>query len=1046
MSEEILKALMQLFAIISKQDDGATEAHRLFVESFLKFQLASDKVNEYLSLYDSFLTDGKEAGAEGEEKKESKLTSVKDSVRTLGICKKINKTLSQKQKVVVMVRLLEMLKKENQFTPQRIGIIDTAANVFNISSDERKVIHHFVTNDDPYTEVMEDLLIIDANDHSLTKTEEADETQTKNKHIFATGLSGFVTIIRVKSVDLYFAKYIGTNSLTINGLNFASGLVYIFAPGSNIRLPQGTVYFSDIATRFLADASIGDLTFTAKNIVFKFPGGKIGLNDVSVCEPLGKLVAIMGASGAGKTTLLNVLCGLEKPASGDITINGISLVKEPQKLDGIIGYISQDDLLIEDLTVYENLHFNARLCFANLTDAEIKTKVENTLQSLGLYEAREVKVGSPLDKKISGGQRKRLNIALELIREPTILFVDEPTSGLSSADSENVMDILKELSVKGKLIFVVIHQPSSDIYKMFDKLILMDVGGYQAYYGNPIDAITYLKKQTNQADADSGECYACSHVNPELLFNLLEAKVVNEYGQFLPERKIKPVTWNEWFKKLVPITFIKDGSKIPTKTFQIPGIIKQWLIFIARDVKSKFANTQYLVLNTLEAPFLALLLAFVIKFTATPESSPYSFRKNENLPAYLFICVIVSLFIGLTVSAEEIYRDKKILKREKFLNLSKLSYLFSKVLILFTLSAIQSAMFVAIGNYVLELKGMFLDFWLVLFAVSCFANILGLNISITFNSAVTIYILIPLLVIPQLVFGGAMFSFDKINYKLGGGQTKTPVLADVFASRWAYEGLIVNQFTDNKFERKFYQFDKDLSAMDFRQVYWVPKMNDLINQSKQQVGRSKGIVSAEDQKTALIVFNSLKHEENYFDEKDKSLFTKLNLNRIDTNFFGTADKLVNSLKLKWMQSEEEVSAKKDALVERLTDSPEKAGVYNRVIGEYTNDFLGDLVKKAIEKEKIKVDPKTNSLIQIADPIFRLPEPEHKFDYRSHFFSPKKHFMGKYFNTYGFNLSVIWLMSVLLFITLYTEFFLALGNLFGKIGSLFKPKTKLAQHA
>jgi len=234
--------------------------------------------------------------------------------------------------------------------------------------------------------------------------------------------------------------------------------------------------------------------------------------------------------------------------------------------------------------------------------------------------------------------------------------------------------------------------------------------------------------------------------------------------------------------------------------------------------------------------------------------------------------------------------------------------------------------------------------------------------------------------------------------------------------------------------------------MDFRQVYWVPKMNDLINQSKQQVGRSKGIVSAEDQKTALIVFNSLKHEENYFDEKDKSLFTKLSLNRIDTNFFGTADKLVNSLKLKWMQTEEEVSGKKDALVERLTDSPEKAAVYNRVIGEYTNDFLGDLVKKAIEKEKIKIDPKTNSLIQIADPIFRLPEPEHKFDYRSHFFSPKKHFMGKYFNTYGFNLSVIWLMSVLLFITLYTEFFLALGNLFGKIGSLFKPKTKLAQHA
>ena len=848
---------------------------------------------------------------------------------------------------------------------------------------------------------------------------------------------------------MYFAKYIGTNALTLNGLNFAPELVYIFAPGSNIRLPQGTIYFSDVATRFLSDANMGDLTFTAKNIIYKFPGGKIGLNDVSVCEPLGKLVAIMGASGAGKTTLLNVLCGLEKPFSGDITINGISLVNEPQKLEGMIGYISQDDLLIEELTVFENLFFNAKLCFAQLTEPEIKTRVENTLQSLGLFEAKDVKVGSPLDKKISGGQRKRLNIALELIREPTILFVDEPTSGLSSADSENVMDILKELSVKGKLIFVVIHQPSSDIYKMFDKLILMDVGGYPAYYGNPIDAIMYLKKQTSQADADSGECYACSHVNPELLFNLLEAKVVNEYGQFLPERKIKPLVWNELFKKNVVINFLKQGTKIPAKTFQIPSIIKQWLIFVQRDLKSKFANTQYLVLNALEAPFLAALLAFVIKFTATPESEPYSFRKNENLPAYLFICVIVSLFIGLTVSAEEIYRDKKILKRERFLNLSKLSYLLSKVLILFTLSAIQSAMFVAIGNYMLELRGMFLDFWLVLFAVSCFANVLGLNISITFNSAVTIYILIPLLVIPQLVFGGAMFSFDKINHKLGGGKTKTPLIADVFASRWAYEGLIVNQFMDNKFERKFYYYDKELSAMDYRQVYWVPKMNDLINQAQQNVARNSSTeVSAMDKKNIRVIYNSLKYQKKYFTASEKELFASLHPEKPNAEFFTSATNLVNRLNGEWIQHDEEISSKRDALVEKLTETPEMAATYKKYLNTFTNDFLSDLVKKAIEKEKIKIDVTNNILIQESDPIFRKPDPDHFLDYRSHFFSPYKHFAGLYFKTYGFNLAVIWLMSLILFFTLYMEAFVRLGTLVNKITSKIKlpkinlPKVKL----
>src|SRR5690606_36569675 len=136
--------------------------------------------------------------------------------------------------------------------------------------------------------------------------------------------------------------------------------------------------------------------------------------------------------------------------------------------------VSQDDLLIEELTVYENLFYNARLCFGNLTDLEIAKRCDEVLADLGLSETRNLKVGSPLDKTISGGQRKRLNISLELIREPSVLFVDEPTSGLSSRDSENIMDLLKELALKGKLIFVVIHQPSSDFYKMFDKLMILD--------------------------------------------------------------------------------------------------------------------------------------------------------------------------------------------------------------------------------------------------------------------------------------------------------------------------------------------------------------------------------------------------------------------------------------------------------------------------------------------------------------------------------------------------------------------------------------------
>src|ERR1019366_3079257 len=187
--------------------------------------------------------------------------------------------------------------------------------------------------------------------------------------------------------------------------------------------------------------------------------------------------------------------------------------------------VSQDDLLIEELTVFQNLFYNAKLCFGNKSDKEISEMVVDVLTNLGLIAIRDLKVGSPLEKTISGGQRKRLNIALELIREPSVLFVDEPTSGLSSRDSENIMDLLKELTLKGKLVFVVIHQPSSDIYKMLDKLLILDLGGYPIYYGNPVEALVYFKSAVHHINAHDAQCETCGTVNPEQIFNIIESKV-----------------------------------------------------------------------------------------------------------------------------------------------------------------------------------------------------------------------------------------------------------------------------------------------------------------------------------------------------------------------------------------------------------------------------------------------------------------------------------------------------------------------------------------
>ena len=275
------------------------------------------------------------------------------------------------------------------------------------------------------------------------------------------------------------------------------------------------------------------ISLDANDVSLRFKNSEYGIQNFNFHEESGNLVGILGGSGVGKTTLLNVLSGITKPQSGEVLINGYNLYSEEGKthLKGVIGFVPQDDLLIEELTVYQNLYYNAKMCLDNLSEEKLVEVVNNTLTELDLDEIRDLKVGNSLNKVISGGQRKRLNIALELIREPTILFVDEPTSGLSSVDSEIVMNLLKEQTYRGKLVIINIHQPGSDIYKMFDKIMIIDKGGYQIFYGNPSEAIVYFKTKASYANANEDQCITCGNVNSDQLLQIIEAKVVNENGK-----------------------------------------------------------------------------------------------------------------------------------------------------------------------------------------------------------------------------------------------------------------------------------------------------------------------------------------------------------------------------------------------------------------------------------------------------------------------------------------------------------------------------------
>ncbi len=1011
MSEEILNALIQLLAIIAKQDEGVHIKELEYVESFLTQQLGHEAVQDYLTQF-------KKKAAIGEfqqvQKKKKKLTPVQESVRTLALCRKINKTLNQSQKIVVLVRLFEMVNTSRQFSEQRMAIIDTVAEVFNISKEEYANIRSFVIENDIEKLDISTILIIDDEPVQCHNC-----LAIKTEHI-----DGKLIILRVPSSELYFLRYTGTQLVQLNGLPIYNNRIYLFATGSTLKLPKGKpVYYSDVVAKFLAEFNISKISFDVKDVHYKFPSGDTGLQRINLSETQGKLIGILGASGSGKTTLLNILSGIYTPTSGTVKINGIDLHKDKEQLEGLLGYIPQDDLLIEELTVFQNLYYSAKLCFRDKTNEEIKILVDKTLTSLGLDKIKHLKVGNVFNKLISGGQRKRLNIALELIREPLILFVDEPTSGLSSRDSENVMDLLRELSLKGKLIFVVIHQPSSDIYKMFDNMMILDTGGYQIYYGNPVEAIIYFKTLDKQVNSDVGECPVCGTVKPELIFDIVEAKVVDEFGTYLPQRKVTPPVWSETFYKDKEIKRVEEVKETPPKTLNLPGWFNQFKIFLTRDILSKISNTQYIILSMTEAPLLGLILSFLIRYIADPNSNKYIFFDNENIPPYIFMSIVVALFIGLTVSAEEIFRDRKILKREKFLNLSRSSYLAAKITILITISAIQAFEYVIIGNTILGIIGMNFYYWLALFATFVFANMVGLNISATFNSAVTIYILIPLIMIPLMALGGAMFSFPKLNRAIGSID-KVPLIAEFMESRWAYEALMVKQFRDNEFEKVFFDIDQKISTADYMQVYWIPELQDALNDAMDAIDTKDFDPEADTDSLDQIVKDNLPLLKNEISKELRKTGKKipfeylesLNFDDFDEDIYDETDDYLNRLNDFYGQINFSASSQKEKI--KMDWAAQDPGKYNRLKNKYTNEHVNDIVKNTFERYKIL--RYKDKLVRQSEPIFQEPDDTHFIGFRAHFYAPEKYFLGRYYDTFWFNIAVIWFMAIALYPPLYFE--------------------------
>lgn len=517
----------------------------------------------------------------------------------------------------------------------------------------------------------------------------------------------------------------------------------------------------------------------ASNLAVDVAGKRL-LEGVSLVVQPGELVAIMGPSGAGKSVLLSVLNGQIKPSAGQILISGHDLVEYFDLFRGKIGYVPQDDILHADLTVWQALWYAARLRLPkDMGDEEISNRIRNVLSQLGLEGTEQERIGDQRKRGISGGQRKRVNLAMELLTDPPILILDEPTSGLSSTDTISVVELLRTLADSGKTILVAIHQPSLEVFQKFDAVAVIardvstDQVGRLAWFGRAWpDAVNFFEPSRPGMGLPR---------SAEGLLRGLSAKPVAEWVNAWEKSETKSI-WVD--RRTMPHPKLPIHHDQPKP--QPIALFSQWYTLVRRSLSIKAADRWSTLILFLQAPLVGLLIGAVFSrvLRSTPANGDEWLEVSINLATTMFVTALAAIYFGCSSTAREIVNELPVYRRERMVGLSIFAYLCSKVTLLVAISSIQCALLLGVVYWFCGLQSSWWDLYSVLFASGLAGGAMGLLISATFRTVEAAAGILPLLLLPMIVLGG-------ILVKLKDLPTPTRPLAASMPSRWAFEGLML---------------------------------------------------------------------------------------------------------------------------------------------------------------------------------------------------------------------------------------------------------------
>lgn len=570
------------------------------------------------------------------------------------------------------------------------------------------------------------------------------------------------------------------------------------------------------------DENAGQLSIQVSKLgrTLKLPAGgsRKLLDDIDFNIQPREFVAILGGSGAGKSTLMGALTGMQPATSGEILVNGRNLYQEYGVFRSMIGYVPQEDIVHLDLTVREVLEYSARLRMPGDTSAdEIGRIVDQTISDLELGSRRDVLV-----RDLSGGQRKRVSIGVELLTSPSMFFLDEPTSGLDPGLEKTMMEMLHRLAKQGRIIMLVTHATFN--IKLCDKVVFLTEGGKLAFFGTPDEALSYF------AAGDFADIYKKLNSDKsaeQWTREYRESSIYQRYHQDDRGKDKNRLTAQPYQVDNLPVTGATSSSfqqwwilssryaRLITRDrknlmllFLQPLIIAALIIMVFLQSEGTFANSKF----THEDLKVTQQVIAAGKIASVQEKNAEESERRATMSMCVAMMVFTAIWLGASNSAREIVKDLPVYRRERRVNLRVAPYLLSKVAILTVICGLQTIVFLILIKLGLDLP----SFWLncaAFFLISLASVMMGLAVSASASNTDKAMSTIPVLLVPQIILSGALVPMSSV---------KPEILQSVFylaISKWGFE-LVGGGICDINHR---VALDKTMDAFngDFTGHWWI---------------------------------------------------------------------------------------------------------------------------------------------------------------------------------------------------------------------------------